>query len=58
MYEFEILLEYHKGGQDATETSEGGNLKKKEYLSKIQKEFLQLILVFVKRTQRKTDQKM
>lgn len=32
MYEFEILLEYHKGGQDATETSEGGNLKKKRVL--------------------------
>ena len=57
MYEFEILLKHNKGGQEAKETSGGGN-KKKEYLSKIQKEFLQLILVFVKRTQRKTDQKM
>lgn len=56
MYEFEILIKYYKGGQGAIETSGGGN--NKEYLSKIQKEFLQLILVFVKRTQRKTDQKI
>lgn len=41
-------FEYHKGGRMPQKPLREVIKKKKEYLSKIQKEFLQLILVFVK----------